>query len=182
MFIAQKLKKENICEYLLYMWQTEDILRALELNTDRVNETIVQRYNRMSPADQKQLYEWYESLIDMMRRENLQISGHLQINKNTLAEITEFHHELLKSGKVPAYNASYYALSGELLQLRKKSETGMGDVELCLNFLYGILLLKLRKQNISVQTKEIQAIISRFLHQLAANFSLYRAGKLTLYD
>ena len=28
MFVAQKLRKESIAEYLLYMWQIEDIIRA----------------------------------------------------------------------------------------------------------------------------------------------------------
>lgn len=182
MFIAQKLKKENICEYLLYMWQTEDILRALQLDIDKVNETIVQRYKHLSEAERKQLYEWYESLMDMMRRENLQYSGHLQMNKNTLAEITEFHHELLKSGKKPSYNATFYALSGDLLQLRKKSELDAGDIELCLNFMYGIILLKLKNQEITNQTLEIQKLISGFLHQLAVNFNLYKNGELTFEE
>lgn len=182
MFIAQKLKKENICEYLLYMWQTEDILRALQLDIDRVNETIVQRYRELPDADIKRLYEWYESLMDMMRRENLHHSGHLQINQNTLAEVTEFHHELLKTGKKPAYNATYYALTGQLLQLRKKSEPDITDIELCLNFLYGIILLKLKNQEITAQTLEIQKLISGFLHQLAVNFNMYQNGELTLVD
>ena len=28
MFVAQELKKKSIAEYLLYMWQVEDIIRA----------------------------------------------------------------------------------------------------------------------------------------------------------
>jgi len=28
MIIAQKKRKENIAEYLLYMWQVEDLIRA----------------------------------------------------------------------------------------------------------------------------------------------------------
>ena len=27
MFIAQELRKNNIAEYLLYMWQVEDVIR-----------------------------------------------------------------------------------------------------------------------------------------------------------
>ncbi len=180
MFIAKKLKTENIFEYLLYMWQTEDILRALNLDIDRVNEIIVLRYKNLNETDQKQLFEWYESLLDMMRRENLQQSGHLQLNKNTLAEVSEFHFDLLKSGKIPSYNALYHALSGQLLELRKKSEININDIELCLNFLYGILILKLKNKEITPQTLEIQSQISSFLFQLASNFKLFQSGELTL--
>ena len=44
MFIAKKLKKENICEYLLYMWQVEDLIRAFGLNIDLLNERIISSY------------------------------------------------------------------------------------------------------------------------------------------
>ena len=84
MFIASKLKKENICEYLLYMWQVEDMLRAFDLNIDALNQQIVSVYPVENEADRKTLYEWYESLIDMMRLENVQQSGHIQLNKNVI--------------------------------------------------------------------------------------------------
>ena len=44
MFIAHKLRKENICEYLLYMWQIEDLIRAFNLNIDSINERIISNY------------------------------------------------------------------------------------------------------------------------------------------
>ena len=34
MFIAEQKKRDNIAEYLLYMWQLEDILRAYVLDFD----------------------------------------------------------------------------------------------------------------------------------------------------
>ena len=34
MIIASQKKKENIAEYLLYMWQIEDIIRAYGLDID----------------------------------------------------------------------------------------------------------------------------------------------------
>ena len=34
MIIARQKKQENIAEYLLYMWQIEDIIRAFRKMTD----------------------------------------------------------------------------------------------------------------------------------------------------
>lgn len=82
MFIAHKLRKENICEYLLYMWQIEDLIRAFNLNIDTINERIISNYPVKDEAERKSLYEWYESLIEMMRLENIQEKGHLQLNKH----------------------------------------------------------------------------------------------------
>ena len=36
MLTASAKKRENIAEYLLYMWQIEDLIRAFGLDTDRI--------------------------------------------------------------------------------------------------------------------------------------------------
>ena len=39
MFVAQELKKKSIAEYLLYMWQVEDIIRAYGCSLPAVSYT-----------------------------------------------------------------------------------------------------------------------------------------------
>lgn len=41
MIIASQKKKENIAEYLLYMWQIEDIIRAYGLDIDQIQKHII---------------------------------------------------------------------------------------------------------------------------------------------
>ena len=77
MFLAQQRKKENIAEYILYMWQIEDIIRAYQFDIDAIQKGII-RSSSLSEEEQKQLFEWYSSLIEMMRLENIQQAGHLQ--------------------------------------------------------------------------------------------------------
>ena len=36
MKIAQQLKEKNIAEYLIYMWQIEDLIRANDCDVDRI--------------------------------------------------------------------------------------------------------------------------------------------------
>ncbi len=177
MFIAQKLKKENICEYLIYMWQIEDLIRAFNLDIDTLNERIIAPYP-VDATDQKKLYEWYESLIDMMRRENIQKKGHLQLNKNILIELEELHLSLLKSGKEPGYNAKFWHILPVISQLRKQSDTEISDIELCFNFQYGIMLLRMKKTEISVETAKAQTEISKFMVLLSKNFLNFKSGKL----
>ena len=38
MFIAQELRKKNIAEYLLYMWQVEDTIRAFGCSLQRIKQ------------------------------------------------------------------------------------------------------------------------------------------------
>ena len=97
MFIARKLKKENIVEYLLYMWQIEDLIRAFGLNIDAIEERIIKPFPVKEEVERKELYEWYESLIEMMRLENVQEKGHLQLNKNIIVELDDFHSLIMGS-------------------------------------------------------------------------------------
>ena len=179
MYIAQDLKKKNICEYLLYMWQIEDLLRAFSLDISKIEEHIIKPYNL--PEDQsKALHDWYESLIDMMRMENVQEQGHLQINKNVANELTEVHNELLRTGKNSGYSAKFYFVLPAILQLRKQqNDTTISDIEVCFSFLYGIMLLKMKKQEITAETQKSQTEITKFLILLAQNYQLYKSGDLT---
>lgn len=180
MFIAKKLKKENICEYLLYMWQIEDLIRAFHLNIDTINEKIIATYPLKDETERKSLYEWYESLIDMMRLENIQEQGHLQLNKNIIIELNDFHSLVLKSGQVPSYNAKFFHVLPFVNQLHTKTESNLGDIELCFNFMYGIMVLRMKKIEISPETLQSQTEISKFLVLLARNYQLYKNGELDL--
>ena len=44
MIIARKKRKENIAEYILYMWQIEDIIRANNLNITKIENNIIQKW------------------------------------------------------------------------------------------------------------------------------------------
>jgi hypothetical protein len=180
MFIASKLKKENICEYLLYMWQVEDMLRAFELNIETLNEKIISVYPVENESERKSLYEWYESLIEMMRLENVQGKGHLQLNKNVIIDLVDFHELILKSGQAPGYNAKFFHVLPFVNQLRTKSEIGLTDIELCFNFMYGIMLLRMKKAEIKPETNQTLTEISQFMVQLAKNYQAYKNGELDL--
>ncbi len=178
MFIASKLREENIVEYLLYMWQIEDLIRAFGLEIDSINKNIVEPYD-LEEEDKKQLYEWYESLIDMMRSENLHQKGHLQLNKNIIIELNGFHADLMKSGEEPDYNSRYYALLPSVALLRQKqSDTQISDIEIALNFLYGVMLLKMKKAEISVDTESTLTEVSAFLARLNHHYQRYQKGEL----
>ena len=67
MIIAKRKRKENIAEYLLYMWQVEDLIRANKFDMDLIRQTVIAHYAQ--PASVKEeIAQWYQELIDMMRR------------------------------------------------------------------------------------------------------------------
>ena len=79
MITASAKKRENIAEYLLYMWQIEDLIRAYGLNLEKIQENIIDKYSGLSESQRKDMREWYESLIEMMRMEGVTEHGHLQL-------------------------------------------------------------------------------------------------------
>ena len=180
MIIASQKRKENIAEYLLYMWQIEDIIRAYKLDIDTIDEQIVSKYN--VPDDKKkEIREWYESLIDMMRREGVVESGHLQLKKNVIIDLTDLHLALLKSPKEPFYGATFFKTLPYIVELMAKTgDEPVGEIETCFNALYGILMLRLQKKEISEQTQAAMKQISTFLALLSEKYKQEKAGDLEL--
>lgn len=168
MITASAKKRENIAEYLLYMWQIEDIIRAYGLDIDKIEENLIDRHEGLDDVVRKQMRDWYESLIDMMHREGKEKSGHLQLNMNTLADIERLHRQLLANPKFASYAAEYYNTLPLIVELRAKAGDNRKDeIETCFDELYGILMLKLQKKEISNDTTRATKQISRFLAHLA---------------
>lgn len=168
MITASEKKRENIAEYLLYMWQIEDLIRAYKLDIDKIQENIIDKYNDLDDAKRKEMREWYESLIDMMRREGVVEKGHLQINKNVIIALDDLNHRLLSDTKFASYSAQFYHTLPIIVELRSKSgDNKVGEIETCFNALYGILMLRLQGKEISEETKQATAQISKFLALLS---------------
>ena len=149
MIIAQAKRKENIAEYLLYMWQVEDIIRAMGMDIDKIKAGIIDRYD-VDENTRKEIVDWWEGLIMMMQHEGKQQAGHLQINKNVLIRLNDLHNELLKSAKHPEYGAEFYKTLPFIVELRSKTpkDQQVGELETCFNALYGTLMLKLQGKEI----------------------------------
>lgn len=168
MVIATQKRKENIAEYLLYMWQIEDIIRANNLDIELIDKNLISHYN-VDDVKHAEIKDWYESLIKMMELENIKQSGHLQINKNVIIRLADLHHELLKSPKFPEYGAEFYKTLPYIVELRAKAgENKAGELETCFNALYGTLMLRLQKKEISENTLQAVTQISKFLATLSA--------------
>ncbi|MBD5203566.1 MAG: DUF4924 family protein [Bacteroidales bacterium] len=168
MFTASEKKRENIAEYLLYMWQIEDMIRAFGLDIDKIQEGIIDRYQNLEPEQKKQLREWYESLIDMMRREDVAAGGHLQLNKNVIIALDDLHRRLMADPKFADYAAEYYNTLPLIVELRAKAGDKKADeIETCFNALYGVLMLRLQGKPVSAETESALKQISRFLALLS---------------
>ena len=173
MFTASQKKRENIAEYLLYMWNIEDLIRANKLEIDNIESQIINRYSGLDDTQRKELKEWYESLIDMMRREDVVEKGHIQLNKNVLIQLNDLHRRLLSDPKFANYNTEFYNTLPYIVELRAKAgDTKADELETCFNALYGIMMLGISGKKISEETQKATKQISKFLALLSHYYKL----------
>ena len=143
------LKKNNIAEYILYLWQIEDYLRA---------------FPQQAEANQE-----LHDLSNMMHQENIMEKGHLQLAQNALSELEDLHNDLLD--QEATYRAAMIRLTPALNLLKAKTDRPtMSDVEACLILLYQIMLLKLQKTPISSETEQVQKQATRVLQYLSKTY------------
>ena len=180
MLVSRELRKKNIAEYLLYMWQVEDLLRANDLSLDKVKTNIVEPY-ALPDEESGELMQWYADLIDMMHQEGVKEKGHLQINRNVIINLSDLHGRLLRSPKVPFYSAAYYKALPFVVEFRTKSDgRGKNELENCFDALYMVWMMKLQGRAMNEETLKATAEISKFVSMLSLYFKEDEEGKLDL--
>ena len=181
MIISRKLKEQSISEYLLYMWQVEDLIRANGCDVEKLEQSMVVPYNL--PTEQHaEMVEWYANLVEMMRIEGVQQSGHLQINKNVIITLTDLHCRLMHSQKFPFYQAAYYKALPFIVELRAKGGQDKSELENCFDALYGVWMLRLQRKEVSRETAGAVADIVKFVGLLSDYYAKERIGELDLED
>ena len=162
MFVAKELRKNSIAEYLLYMWQMEDLIRVYGCSLPVIKREYINKFDYTEEQKEEEL-DWIGNLIRMMNEEGKREYGHLQINEVLLKDVCDLHHRLLQSSKFPFYNAAYYKALPFIVELRNKGDKDINEIETCLDALYGIMMLRLQKKAISPETekaiKEITTLV-----------------------
>jgi len=170
MILAQQKIKENIVEYLLFMWQVEDLIRANHFDLEKIQQTLIKQYDQPEEVKQ-QILQWYAELIEMMRSEGVMGNGHIQLNKNIIIKLTDLHLCLLKDPEEMVYSALYYKTLPYIVQLRTKSGgVEVAELETCFTAVYGYLLLRLQKKEVRPETLEAVKQINTFLYYLAEKY------------
>lgn len=169
MYISQELRKTNIAEYVLYMWQIEDIIRAFQCDLSAIRREYISRFD-LDEEKRDEMTDWYGNLVRMIREEGVAQGGHIQINKLVVQQMTELHAQLLQSPKFPFYNAEYYKVLPFIVELRGKGSKDVGEIETCLNALYGVMMLRLQKKEVSASTENAVKEITTFLGMLSDYF------------
>ncbi len=181
MLIAKLKKETNIIEYVLYMFQIEDIIRSLKFNLELIDQHIVQQFEQ-SDEVKLQIKHWYAGLIEQMKSQGIEKAGHLESLKETISGLNVLHTTLLTTIQDKKYQEMYEEVKTAMQELVKRSGSRgtNNEIEIALNGLYGLLVLRLKKENVGAETAEEMAKISTMLAHLNHQYFQMKMGKLSL--
>ena len=182
MLIALQKRKENIAEYILYLWQVEDLLRALQFSPEAIYATLVAKTEGTDEQQKENIFNWYMQIVELLRKEGKESQGHLEHTLHLIADLHNLHLQLMQLPVGEHYRTTYAALRAELPRLRTiidKDE--ISDTELCFRALYAALLYKIKgggEQAIA----DTLAVISPAVGELAALYGKVERGEINLFE
>ena len=176
MIIAQEKRKTNIAEFILYMWQVEDLIRAAKFDLQRVEEIVISKF-KLPAETLEEIRTWYSNLITLMAEERIVEKGHMSFLNNLIRELNDLHLRLLQSPEEKKYQQIYREASSNIKSFMQKSpDTFSSEIEACLTGLYGYLMLRLQQTSISEETKNAMNSFSNLLAALSIRFREVEEG------
>ncbi|HLP11735.1 MAG TPA: DUF4924 family protein [Flavobacteriales bacterium] len=180
MFVAEEKFKTNIAEYLLYMWQVEDLIRGFHLNLEDIYFNVIQPAG-LEPHKEKKLKNWYAQLIEKMRIQSLEEGGHLHELNEIVKELYMVHTSLLNIGD-KNYEEFFFEAQPYISEFAEKSRyAGVNEVEICMNALYMKLLLRLQKKDITDETNTAFTIFTKMISYITREYHYLKSGKMNYF-
>lgn len=178
MLIAQAKRKENIVEYLLYMFQLEDLLRAIQFDAAYIRNEIVAKMST-DPEQQKEIEQWYLNLVGEMKHDKVEDQGHPESIKEVISELILLDSMLQQQLKDEKYVELCQTTQTFVQELREKSNNDQSaEVMVCLNAIYAKLLLKLKREKISEASEEAFQSFTQRMAYLSQKYKAMYAGAL----
>ena len=181
MDIAQSKRRENIAEYILYLWQVEDLLRALQFSPEAVYSQLIAPRN--IPEEQRHVYLlWYMDIVNLLHEEGKDAKGHLDHTLHLIADLHDLHLRLMQLPAGERYRAVRARLEPHLPALKLVLADGdMSDTELCFRALYAAMLYRIKGQGERPAVSDTVEYISPVIAELASVYGKAERGEIDLY-
>ncbi len=146
--IADRKKAQNIGEYLIYMYQMEDLIRSYQGNLEEINTYVISHYP-VAEEEKQEIKTWFGELAAQMQVEGLFERGHLKFLQEIVNSLLELHYQLLKSDS--GYVQTFHQVKPHLLEAidAAAGEEVGNEIQICLNGVYGLLLCRLLGKKVS---------------------------------
>ena len=182
MDIAVTKRKENIAEYILYLWQLEDLLRAMQFSPEAIYSQLVAP-RQIDEGVKHEYLIWYMDIVNLLRKEGKEESGHLEHTLHLIGDMHNLHLQLMQHPIGEHYRKTFGALAPQLPMLRgliKKED--ICDTELCFRALYAVMLYRIKGDEKRAEAiKDTMELVSPVIAELAAMYGKVERGEIDLY-
>jgi hypothetical protein len=182
MLIALQKRKENIAEYILYIWQIEDLLRALQFSPEAIYATLVAKIEGADEQQKENIFNWYMQIVELLRKEGKEEKGHIEHTLHLIQDLHNLHLQLMKLPAGDHYRITYTRMAAELPRLRTILDNNeISDTELAFRALYAAMLYRIKGSG-ERAIEDTFAVISPSIGELAALYGKVERGELNLFE
>lgn len=170
----EEKKRNNIAGYIISMWHIEDLMRANLFDPDKVEEQLIRPMEADASA-KEEVRSWYSGIIERMKREGIEHSGHLSEVEEVLHDLEYLHNTLVDVLKDEEYHGLYSEARPGITALQKQADDSAdGPVTTCFTAIYGVMLLRAQGREISPGTLEAEGHMRNLLESLSAHYKQMR--------
>lgn len=172
--VAENKKTNNIAEYIIYMYQMEDLIRSYQGNSDEIKSFVVEKYP-VSEEEKSEISEWYLALLDQMKDQDILEKGHLIELKELVAELAQIHWNLIKTD--PIYFEAYGKAKPFILDavIQAAGQDLGNEIQISLNGVYGLLLCRLLGRKVSEEQLKSADAYGDILSTLSYHYKVKNA-------
>ncbi len=158
--IAGNKLRNNVSEFIIYMYQMEDLCRVYNFNIADIEQYVIHHFP-VSDDEKKSLRSWFIALMDQMKEEKIEESGHLAEVQHYVDQLLDLKNRLLGSSEEfsEIYNAARPHIRQSLQEAAALGKKIDSDLQACLNGIYGLLLCRMNGREVP---EELNAGIDAF--------------------
>jgi len=175
--IAQNKLKANVSEFIIYMYQMEDLCRVYDFNIEDIEKYVIHHFP-VDAEEKKHQRAWFERLIQQMHQEGIRERGHLEEVQQYVDELLTLKNNLITTDTdfAAVYNNARPHIRESLRESKELGQPISSDIQACLNGIYGLLLCRMNGREVP---EELNAGIDAFGMVLSYLSREYKHG---MYD
>ena len=153
MLLADKKKEQNIAEYIVYMYQTELLIRNFDFDIEKIKIHVFGNIpdEKLSESIKEEALNWYAKVIREMKTEGLDKEGHLSYVQDEVQKLSDLSMKLLVEDS--DYQAIFNAARPAIRENIQASEGLISNpIQACLNGVFGLLIARMNGKQIPEDT------------------------------
>ncbi|MEX2335960.1 MAG: DUF4924 family protein [Fulvivirga sp.] len=152
MNIAERKKEKNISEYIIHMYQTEDLIRVYEFDMGQIREYVI-KHIPAEAGEKEKISQWYEDIMGKMKQERIEKKGHLKEVQQYVDQLSVLMDDLKDSDD--EFKKIYKISQPHIEETIQFSDGKIKqEVQACLNGIYGLLLARMNGRQVPEELME----------------------------